>query len=74
MTDAEYCQINNIIIRTSTELPARVSAVCYHDEDGNEFILVNNLCSPEKQKRSLAHEVRHLRRGEMYNAHYREYQ
>ena len=73
MTDEDFCALNNVIVRTSAELPAGVGGACYHDEDGNEFILINLYCSPEKQKRSFRHEVRHLRRGEMYDVHYVEY-
>ena len=73
MTDEDYCELNGVVVRQSAELPYKCGGVCYHDEDGREYILINLYCSPEKQKRSFRHEVRHLRRGEMYDIRYREY-
>lgn len=73
MTDEDYCELNGVIIRPTTALPRSVGGTCYHDEEGREYILINLYCSPEKQKRSFAHEVRHLRRGEMYDVYYHEY-
>ena len=73
MTDEDYCEMNGVFVRTSTELPASIGGLCYHDDDGNEYILINSYCSPEKQKRSFAHEVRHLRQGDPYDIYYVEY-
>lgn len=73
MTDGEYCEMNNVIQRLSTELPASVNAICYHDDDGNPCILINAKCSIEQQRKSARHELTHIKRGDNFNASYVEY-
>ena len=51
MTDDDFCEMNNVIQRISTELPATVNAICYHDDDGNPYMLINAKCSIEQQKK-----------------------
>ena len=73
MTKEEYAEKENIIQRVCTELPSTVHAITYHDEDGTEFMLFNPLLSPEAARRSAAHELRHIQRGDGWNASYIEY-
>lgn len=73
MTVDEYLQYDDVRIIPCDRLPNSVRACCYHDNDCNEFILVNPRYSTASQKKSVCHEVDHLIRGEMYNMAYREY-
>lgn len=73
MTKEEYAEKEHIIQRVSTELPSTVHAVTYHDDDGTEIVLVNVLLSPMAQHRSADHELRHIQRGDGWNAAYIEY-
>lgn len=73
MTEEEYCELNHVIVRPSDELPASVGGACYHDEEGTEYILINVRRCPDKQRMSLAHELRHIQRGDGWTAAYNEY-
>lgn len=73
MTDDDFCEMNNVIQRISTELPATVNAICYHDDDGNPCMLINAKCSIEQQKKSAKHELAHIKRGDCFNVFYTEY-
>lgn len=73
MTDEEYCELNHVTFRISTELPPSVRALTYHDQDGNEFVLINDLCCPAQKKKSAAHELEHIKRGEQYDIEFKEY-
>ena len=55
------------------ELPVSVSGCCYHDEDGANYILLNAKHSREKLRKTVLHELKHIIRGDMYNADYHEY-
>lgn len=37
------------------------------DQDGFPSIYINDSLSPEAKKRAFMHELRHLRRNDMYN-------
>ena len=41
MTNEDYCELNNIRQCVTTMLPGGVHACTYHDEDGTEFLVVN---------------------------------
>lgn len=73
MTDEEYCELNNVIVRPSYEMPASVGGTCYHDEEGTEFILINVRRCPDKQQQSLVHELRHIQHGDGWNPWFIEY-
>lgn len=73
MTVREYLQYNDVRIIPCDQLPASVKACCYHDNDCNEFILVNPIYSHKSQKESIRHEVKHLINGEMYDKDFHEY-
>lgn len=74
MRQIDYIEKEGIIVRVSTELPATVRGCCYHDNDGVAFVLLNADLSPQAQRETLRHELDHIRREEMYNPLYREYQ
>ena len=55
------------------DLPTSVRGFCYHDDDGEEFIILNSRLTREQNVRSFDHERQHLKRGEMYDQNYNEY-
>ncbi len=56
------------------DLPHRIKGLCYHDNDGNEYITINARLSTEQQRIVFRHELRHIRRREMYDLNYKEYE
>ena len=73
MTKAEYIEKNNIRTIVDPSLPSTVGGFCYHDLDGNEYFVVNDKLDPFRRRKTADHELRHIRRGEMYDMTYREY-
>jgi len=55
------------------DLPTTVRGYCFHDDDGEEFIVLNSRLTWEQNQITYDHERRHIRRGEMYNGKYKEY-
>lgn len=47
--------------------PGDVNAVVRVDQEGFPSIYINDSLSPEAKKRAFMHELRHLRRNDMYN-------
>lgn len=56
------------------DLPTTVRGFCYHDDDGEEFIILNSRLTLEQNIKTLKHEQEHLERGDMYNESYNEYE
>ncbi len=56
-----------------TDLPYAVHGTCYHDDDGNAYIVINARMSRSQQEQSWRHEYRHIRSDEMYDPAYHEY-
>ena len=55
-------------------LPTTVRGFCYHDDDGEAFIVLNARLTREMNQRTWLHERRHIRRGDLDNVTYREYE
>ena len=55
-------------------LPTTVRGFCYHDDDGEAFIVLNARLTREMNQRTWLHECRHIRRGDLDNITYREYE
>ena len=55
-------------------LPTTVRGFCYHDDDGEEFVILNSRLTHEMNQRTLFHERKHIRRGDLDNKQYREYE
>lgn len=55
------------------DLPVSVRGFCYHDNDGNNYIVINSRMSQEQQRITYQHELGHIHRGEMYDPTYNEY-
>ena len=55
------------------DLPTTVRGFIMLGEDFQPCIIINSRLSREQQKRTYRHELRHLRRDEMFNESYHEY-
>ena len=73
MTYTSYNECQDVHYVYTDELPVSVSGCCYHDEDGNSFIMLNAKHTKEKLRKTVMHELTHIIRGDMYDPAYREY-
>ena len=55
------------------DLPTSVRGFCYHDDNGEEFIIVNSRLTHEQNRKTFDHEMEHIENGEMYDKTYNEY-
>lgn len=55
------------------DLPTSVRGFCYHDNDGEAFIVLNARLTHEQNMKTFVHEQNHIAAGDMYNAAYCEY-
>ena len=55
------------------DLPTSVRGFCYHDNDGEEYVVLNSRLTREQNRRTYDHERGHLDRGEMYEPNFIEY-
>lgn len=55
-------------------LPTTVRGFCYHDDDGEEYIVLNARFTREQNLRTYDHEKEHIDRGDMFNEGYHEYE
>ena len=55
------------------DLPTSVRGFCYHDDDGEEYIVLNARLTREANQKSFRHELEHIKRGDMYDMDYHEY-
>lgn len=56
------------------DLPTTVRGFVYHDDDGEYYIVVNARLTREANRRTWIHEKHHIRRGDLENACYHEYE
>lgn len=54
-------------------LPTTVRGFCFHDNDGEAFIVVNARLTREANRKTYDHEKAHIDRGDMYEPTYNEY-
>jgi len=55
------------------DLPTSVRGFCFHDDDGEEFIVLNSRLTREQNCLTYDHERKHIEHGEMYKTNYIEY-
>ena len=55
------------------DLPTSVRGFCFHDDDGEEFVILNSRLTREQNMTTYKHERKHLVRGDMYEPTYNEY-
>lgn len=61
---------NTAILR---DLPTSVRGFCFHDDEGEEYVVVNARLTREQNRKTYDHERDHIARGDMYEPQYREY-
>ena len=61
---------NRVILQ---DLPTSVRGFCFHDDAGDEYVVLNARLTREQNQLTYDHERRHIRRGDMYNEDYHEY-
>lgn len=55
------------------DLPVEVHGFICLGSDYEPIIVINSRLSREQQLKTYQHELRHLRKGEMFNENYHEY-
>lgn len=55
------------------DLPPAVRGFCYHDDDGQEYIVLNSRLTREQNQKTYLHEREHIRSGDLTNAAFDEY-
>jgi len=55
------------------DLPTTVKGFCYHDDNGEEFVVLNSRLTHEMNQHTYDHEQEHIRRGDLWNMDYKEY-
>lgn len=55
-------------------LPTTVRGFCYHDDDGEEYVIMNARLTHEQNMKTYDHEMHHIENGEMYDESYHEYE
>lgn len=55
------------------DLPTSVRGLCYHDDNGEEFVILNARLTREQNLKTYDHEQKHIERGELYEPTYNEY-
>lgn len=58
---------------TLINLPTTVRGFCYHDGDGEEFVILNSRLTRETNQKTWLHEQDHIQNGELYDPTYNEY-
>ena len=56
------------------DLPCTVRGFCYHDDDGENYIILNSRLTREQNITTFDHEMQHVLREEMYLTSYNEYE
>ena len=54
-------------------LPTSVRGLCYHDDNGDEYVILNARLTREQNLKTFDHEQKHIERGELYEPTYNEY-
>ena len=55
----DFCQSENIIIRSDWQLSHRVKGFCYYDGE-HYYIFINPIYSSDQNQQTLAHELVHV--------------
>ena len=65
--------MNNIPI-VLKDLPVKIHGFVCLGSDYEPIIVINARLSRAQQLRTYRHEIRHIKRGDLYNINYHEYQ
>ena len=55
-------------------LPTTVRGYCFHDDDGEEFVVLNSRLTWEQNVKTYDHEQDHIKKGDLCNKSYIEYE
>jgi len=55
------------------DMPTTIRGLCYHDNDGEEFVILNSRLTREANQQTWLHERKHIERGELYDPTFNEY-
>lgn len=55
------------------DLPTSIRGFCFHDDDGEEYIVLNARLTREQNQRTYDHEIEHINNNELFNESYTEY-
>jgi len=55
------------------DLPTSIRGFCYHDNEGESYIVLNARLTREQNLHTFDHEREHIDLGEMYDTSYLEY-
>ena len=58
---------------TLLNMPTTVRGFCYHDNDGEAYVVLNARLTREQNRITYDHEQGHIDRGELYEPTYIEY-
>ena len=58
---------------TLVDLPTSVRGLCFHDDNGEEYIVLNSRLTREQNRKTWEHERKHMADGDMYEPTYIEY-
>lgn len=72
MTEDVYCECNEVIFQ-ERELPTKVRGFSYHDDEGRFIVVLNTRLGILMNRKTAAHELRHIMRGEHDDATFIEY-
>ena len=56
------------------DLPTSIRGFVFLGDDGEPVIVVNSRLTREQNRKTFSHEKRHIRRGDMTNKDYKEYE
>lgn len=72
MTEDVYCECNDVIFQ-ERDLPTKIKGFSYHDDEGRFIVVVNTKLGILQNKKTAAHELRHIMRDDNYDYSYIEY-
>lgn len=55
------------------DLPTSIRGFCFHDDDGETFVVLNSRLTREANQRTYFHEQNHIFCGDLDNQDYNEY-
>jgi hypothetical protein len=54
-------------------LPTSVKGICFHDNDGEAYVILNARLTREQNRTTYDHEQAHIARGDLWDQNYDEY-
>lgn len=55
------------------DLPTSVKGICFHDNDGEAYVILNARLTREQNRTTYDHEQDHIARGDLWDTNYNEY-